>query len=117
MGERQRIMQNRRRTRLYALVAAAGLVLFGAILLGINILSTSDEPVGRILSPSVSDPTDESSAAELKRAAEEEAAYLARARLAAEQAKTEDTTAQREDKEAPAPAPAVPSDTTMYLTI
>jgi sortase A len=115
MGERQWIMQNRRRTRLYALIAAAGLILFGAILLGINILSTSDQPVGRVFSPSVSGPTDEASAAQLKKAAEEEAAYIARARQAAEQAKTEDTTAQQEEKEAP--APAVPSDTTMYLTI
>jgi sortase A len=118
MGERQRIMKNRRRMRLYALVVAAGLILFGAILLGFNILSTSDEPVGRVSNPSVSDPTDESAAEALQRAAQQEASYVARARqAAAEQAKKKEA-AQREEKEEEAsPTPAVPSDTTMYLTI
>jgi sortase A len=116
MGERQRIMKNKRQMRLYALIGAACLILFGAILLGINILSTSDEPVGRVFSPSVSDPADGSAAEELQRAAQEEASYVARARqAAAEQAKKAEEAAQREEK-AP-PTPAVPSDTTMYLTV
>jgi sortase A len=112
MGERQRILKNRRRTRLYGLVAAAGLVLFGALLLGINIL-TSDEPVERVATPaSVPDP------AEQARAAQQEAAFMASARQAAAEAekKAEDTAPQASKPE-PEPEAAIPSDTTMYLTI
>ncbi len=110
MGERQRILKNRRRTRLYGLVAAAALILFGALLLGINILM-SEEPVERVATP-VSAPDPEEQA----RAAQQEAAFMASARQAAAEAekKTENTAAQ-----APKPEPQfkVPSDTTMYLTI
>lgn len=114
MGERQRIMKNRRRTRLYALIAAAGLVLVGALLLGINIL-TSDEPVDRVATPSsVPDPE------EMGRAAQQEADFVAGARQAAAEAAKEaeapkKETAQREAETSP--APVVPPDTTMYLTI
>jgi sortase A len=110
MGERQRIMKNRRRTRLYGLVAAAGLVLFGALLLGINILA-SDEPVERVTTPaSVPDPD------ELGRAAQQEAAFMASAmRAAAEAEKETEQTAPRASN--PEPLFQVPSDTTMYLTI
>jgi LPXTG-site transpeptidase (sortase) family protein len=110
MGERQRILKNKRRMRLYGLVAAAGLVLFGALLLGINIL-TSDEPVERVATPaSVPDPE------ELGRAAQQEAAFMAKARQAAAEAekKTEDAAPRASNTE---PQPAVPPDTTMYLTI
>jgi LPXTG-site transpeptidase (sortase) family protein len=110
MGERQRILKNKRRMRLYGLVAAAGLVLFGALLLGINIL-TSDEPVERVATPaSVPDPE------ELGRAAQQEAAFMAKARQAAAEAekKTNETAPRASNAE---PQPAVPSDTTMYLTI
>jgi sortase A len=120
MGERTQIMKQRRRTRLYALVAAAGLVLFGALLLGINIL-TSEEPVERVATPaSVPDPE------EMSRAAQQEADFVAGARQAAAEAAKEakaakKVTAQREvtvQREAEtAPAPAVPPDTTMYLTV
>jgi sortase A len=110
MGERQRILKYRRRTRLYGLVAAAGLILFGALLLGINIL-TSDEPVERVATPaSVPDPD------ELGRAAQQEAAFMASARQAAAEAenKTEEPAPQASS---PEPQFKVPSDTTMYLTI
>jgi sortase A len=111
MGERQRILKSRRRrTRLYGLVAAAGLVLFGALLLGINIL-TSDKPVERVATPaSVPDPN------ELGRAAQQEAAFMASARQAAAEAekKTEQTAPQASN---PEPQFKIPSDTTMYLTI
>jgi sortase A len=112
MGERQRIMKNRRRTRLYALIAAAGLVLVGALLLGINIL-TSDEPVERVAIPSsVPDPE------EMGRAAQQEADFVAGARQAAAEAAKEAAKKETARREAEtSPAPAVPPDTTMYLTI
>jgi sortase A len=120
MGERQRIMKNRRwRTRLYTLVAAAGLVLFGALLLGINIL-TSGGPVERVATPaSVPDPE------ELERAAQQEAAYFASARqAAAENAREAEKEAapqarapQARAPQAPEPQAAVPTDTTMYLSV
>ncbi len=112
MGERQRIMKNRRRTRLYGLVAAAGVILFGALLLGINIL-TSDQPVERVATPSSAPDPDE-----MGRAAQQEAAFMASARQAAAEAEkknTEDRTTQVSKPEEP--QVKVPSDTTMYLTI
>jgi len=115
MGERARIMKQRRRTRLYGFIAAAGLVLFGALLLGINIL-TNDEPVGRVSTPtSIPDPE------ELARADQQAAAYVADARQkAAEAAQAEaEKSAPRQAPQASEPEPevAVPSDTYMYLTI
>ncbi len=84
-------MKNRRRTRLYGLVVAAGLVLFSALLLGINIL-TSEKPVERVSTPaSVPDPD------ELGRAAQQEAAFMASAMQAAAEAD--------EKTEEPAPQP------------
>src|SRR5215210_2333421 len=111
MGERQRIMKNRRRTRLYGLVVAAGVILFGALLLGINIL-TSDEPVERVATPSSAPDPDE-----MARAAQQEASFMAGARQAAAEAEkqTEDKAPQASKPEEP--QTAIPSDTTMYLTI
>ncbi len=99
--------------RLYALVAAAGLVLFGALLLGINIL-TSTGPVERVATPaSVPDPK------EMERAAQQEADYLARAmQAAAERSKEPQKKEAAPQAQTPEPqAAAVPTDTTMYLTI
>ncbi len=121
MGDRQQIMKNRRwRMRLYALVAAAGLVLFGALLLGINIL-TSTGPVERVATPaSVPNPK------ELERAAQQEADYLAHAMQAAAQREKEPQNKEAAPQaQTPEPqvqvaepqAAAVPTDTTMYLTI
>ena len=130
MGERQGILKNRRwRMRLYTLAAAALLVLFGALLLGINIL-TSTGPVERVATPaSVPDPK------EMERAAQQEADYLASAMLAAaeerakeepnkEQAAPQQAAPQQAAPQQAAPEPqaaaapaAVPTDTTMYLTI
>jgi sortase A len=110
MGERQQILKNRRRTRFYGLVAAAGLVFFGALLLGINIL-TSDKPVERVATPaSVPDPD------ELGRAAQQEAAFMASARQAAAEAEKESAKPAPQASK-PEPQTAIPSDTTMYLTI
>ena len=103
-------MKNRRRMRFYGLLAAAGLILFGALLLGINIL-TSDEPVERVATPaSVPDPDEQA------RAAQQESAFMAGARQAAAEAekKAEDTAPQASK---PEPEAAIPSDTTMYLTV
>ena len=110
MGERQRILKNRRRTRLYGLAAAAGVILLGALLLGINVL-TSDEPVERVATPaSVPDPDEQA------RAAQQEAAFMASARQAAAEAEKEsEKPAPQASK--PEPQTAIPSDTTMYLTI
>ena len=104
--------------RLYTLVAAAGLVLFGALLLGINIL-TSTGPVQRVATPaSVPDPK------EMERAAQQEADYLANAMQAAAERSKEPNQRSKEPKKeaaprarAPEPQVAVPTDTTMYLTI
>ena len=103
-------MKNRRRARLYGLLAAAGLIFFGALLLGINIL-TSEEPVERVATPaSVPDPDEQA------RAAQQESAFMAGARQAAAEAekKAEDTAPQASK---PEPEAAIPSDTTMYLTV
>ena len=125
MGDRSRILKSSRQMRLYTLVAAAGLILFGALLLGINIL-TGDQPTERVATPDFSN---EAATEELQRAAEQERDYLANARqAAAEKAAKQQEPAQRAEKEAapqeaapqapaPEPEPAIPSDTTMYLTI
>ena len=113
MGERQRIMKSRRRTRLYGLLAATGLILFGALLLGINIL-TSEEPVERVATPASAPDPDEQA-----RAAQQEADFMAGARQAAAEAekKTDDTAPQASKPNPETEATAIPSDTTMYLTI
>jgi sortase A len=113
MGERQRIMKSRRRTRLYGLLAATGLILFGALLLGINIL-TSEEPVERVTTPASAPDPDEQA-----RAAQQEADFTAGARQAAAEAekKTDDTAPQASKPKPETEATAIPSDTTMYLTI
>jgi sortase A len=120
-------MKNRRRVRLYGFITIAFLAFLGALILGmsifgINLLGTNDGPIGRVDAPATPDSADQ-----LQRAAQDEAAYIARARqAAAEQAAKEQAAAERavvaerraserraEDK----PAPTVPVDTTMYLTI
>jgi sortase A len=107
MGERSWIMRGKRRTRLYGLVAAAALILFAALLLAINIL-TSDEQVDRAATP------DTGSTEELEKAAQQEAAFLANAREAAAEAAEKEEAAQTSTSR---PQPAVPPDSTMYLTI
>ncbi len=123
-------MKSKRRMRLYGFVAAAGLVLFGALLIGINAL-TSDRTVERGIAPS---PVDERAA----EAARQEAAYMGDARQAAAEAAREAAAKEAAAKEAAAkeaaakeaaerqaasresdspPQAAVPPDTTMYLTI
>jgi sortase A len=104
MGERSRILRNKRRKLLHhALVAAACLTLFGVLLiwinvmgtdLGINILGTGDEPVERAAVPDTATDPDPISefAAELQREAAPRASH-------------------------PEPQAAVPTDTTMYLTV
>ncbi len=115
-------MKGKRRTRPYALAVAACLVLFGALLVGINVLATSNEPVERAVAPdTASGPVNEFVAEELERAAEQEAAYMA----SALRARADEEPAKEEAKKEPAAQPsdegtpqaAVPSDTTMYLTI
>ena len=105
MGEGQRVLKNGRRIRLYTLVGTAGLILFGALLLGINIL-TSDEPVERAATPE----TDLASETEgLQRAAEQEAAERAEKEAAPRAAPPQAAPPELQT--------AVPIDTTMYLTV
>ena len=117
-------MKSKRRRRLYSFVAAATMVLFGAVLIGINVL-TSDKTVERGISPN---PVDERAAAEMQEAAQHEAAYMANARQAAAEAAREAAAKEAAEKRAAeersasreadtAPQAAVPPDTTMYLTI
>ena len=119
-------MKHRRRVRRYGFIAIAFLAFLGVLVLclsifGIDLLGTEDRPVGRVEAPATPD-----SAEQLERAAEVEAAYVARARQAAAEQAREQAAAERavvaerraserraEDK----PAPTVPADTTMYLTI
>lgn len=123
MGDRARTMKNRRRVRLYGFITIAFLAFLGALILGmsifgINLLGTNDGPIGRVDAPATPDSTDQ-----LQRAAQDEAAYVARARqAAAEQAAKQEAAArkqraERRANEQASPTPVVPPDTTMYLTV
>lgn len=123
MGDRSWISKNRRRVRLYGFIAFAFLAFLGVLLLGLNVfgvdlLGTEDGPVGRVEAPATPD-----SGEELQKAAQEEAAHITRGRqAAAEQAAKQEAAeraviAERRAEERAAPPPAVPTDTTMYLTI
>lgn len=119
-------MKHRRRVRRYGFIAIAFLAFLGVLVLclsvfGIDLLGTEDGPVGRVEAPATPDSTEQ-----VERAAEVEAAYIARARQAAAEQAREQAAAERavvaerraserraEDK----PAPTIPVDTTMYLTI
>jgi sortase A len=121
-------MKNRRRARLYGFIAIAFLAFLGALVLGlsvfgIDLMGTEDGPVGRVEAPATPD-----SSEQMERAAEAEAAYMARSRqaaaeqareqAAAERAATERAATERAQRRAEAePALTVPTDTTMYLTI
>jgi sortase A len=124
MGDRARTMKYRRRVRLYGFITIAFLAFLGALILGlsmfgIDLLGTNDGPIGRVDAPATpADSTD------LQKAAQDEAAFVARARqAAAEQAAKQETEARKQTVERSAnegeasPTPAVPPDTTMYLTV
>ena len=130
MGDRARVMKHRRRVRLYGFIAIAFLAFLGALVLGmsifgIDLLGTGDGPVGRVESPATPD-----SSEQLQKAAQDEADYVARARqAAAEQAAKQEVRKQRAEQRVEqrverrasepeaSPTPAVPPDSTMYLTI
>jgi len=122
MGDGQRFLKNRGRVRLYGFIAIAFLAFLGALILGMSVLGINllgtDGLVGRVVAPATPD-----SAEQAQRAAQEEAAYVARAKqAAAEQAAKNAVAAERHasDRRAgdkPVPIPVVPADTTMYLTI
>jgi sortase A len=116
-------MKNRRRVRLYGFIAIAFLAFLGALILGLSVfgvdlLGTENGPVGRVEAPATPDSTEQ-----VQRAAQEEAAYITRARQAAaeqaakEQAAERAVRAERRAESQPTPTPAVPTDTTMYLTV
>jgi sortase A len=122
MGDGPRFLKNRERVRLYGFIAIAFLaflcaLILGMSVLGINLLGT-DGLVGRVVAPATPD-----SAEQAQRAAQEEAAYVARAKqAAAEQAAKNAVAAERHASnrragDKPVPIPVVPADTTMYLTI
>src|SRR5215217_5242621 len=124
MGDRVRTMKYRRRIRLYGFIVIAFLAFLGALILGLSIfgidlLGTTDGPLGRMVAPATPD-----SAERVQRAAQDEADYVARAKqAAAEQAAKQEAEAaeqraeRRADQEKASPTPAVPTDTTMYLTV
>jgi sortase A len=132
MGDLQRFLKNRERVRLYGFIAFAFLAFLGALILGMSVLGINllgtDGWLGRAVAPATPD-----SAEQAQRAAQDEAAYLARAKqAAAEQAAKEQAAAKRavvaerraSDRRAEAraqdeavPTPTVPADTTMYLTV
>jgi len=123
MGERSRIMRGKRRSRLYALVAAACLALFGVLFLGVSVFGASDGLLGRITDPittSDRDPASDFAGDELQRASEQEANFVASARQAAAEQAAKDEVKKEAPEQRPDEAtaqPAIPSDTTMYLTI
>jgi sortase A len=123
MGDRSRILKNGRRGRLYVLIAGAflaflGVLILGASIFGVNLLGT-DDPVGRVDAPATSPDSTE----QLQRAAQDEAAYVVRARQAIAEQAAKDAAAERaataEQREAGSAEmpPAIPTDTTMYLSI
>lgn len=119
-------MKSRRRARLYGFIAIAILAFLGAVVLGlsvfgIDLLDTGSGPVGRVEAPATPDSTEQ-----MERAAEAEAAYVARARQAAAEEARKQAAAERavvaerrasERRAEDEPVPTVPADTTMYLTI
>ena len=111
-------MRRGRQSRLYASIAAAGLILIGVLLVGINILGASDGPVERAATP---DTNLVNETEELQRATEQEAAFVASAMKAAAENAAEQESTERETAPSQAVSPehpaAVPTDTTMYLTI
>ena len=124
MGDRARTMKNRRRVRLYGFITIAFLAFLGVLILGmsifgIDLLGTNDGPIGRVDAPATpADSTD------LQKAAQDEAAFVARARqAAAEQAAKQESEVRKQraerraNEEEASPTPVVPPDTTMYLTI
>ena len=113
-------MKFRRRMRHYGFIAVAFLAFLGALILGLSIfgidlLGTSDGPIGRVVAPATPD-----SAEQVQRAAQDEADYVARARQAAAEKAAEaakQRAERRANQEKASPTPAVPTDTTMYLTV
>jgi sortase A len=122
MGDGPRFLKNRERVRLYGFIAIAFLAFLGALILGMSVLGINllgtDGLVGRVVAPATPD-----SAEQAQRAAQEEAAYVARAKqAAAAQAAKNAVAAERHASnrragDKPVPIPVVPADTTMYLTI
>jgi sortase A len=128
MGKASKIFKGGRRASLYLLAAA--LLAFGAVVLGISVLWPESEPVEEVATPAAApapQPLVNESLVEARaraagqaarEAAQEEAAEkeAARETAAEEKPAREQQPAEREPVEK-ASAPAVPPDTTMYLTI
>jgi sortase A len=120
-GWRSRQFARKNMSVLYSLGFVALLIVGFSLYVGASILEDTENRVEKAATPDFSN---EAATEELQRAAEQERDYLANARqAAAEKAAKQQEPAQRAEKEAapqapaPEPEPAVPSDTTMYLTI
>jgi sortase A len=122
MGDGRRFLKNGKRVRFYAFIFVAFLAFLGALILGMSVLGINvpgtEGPMGRVLAPATL-----GSAEQMQQADREESDYVSRAKqAAAAQAAKNAVEAERHASERraqgkPAPTPAVPKDTTMYLTI
>ena len=120
MGKASRILRGERRKILYLL--AAGLLAFGAVLVGIGIFGPEDEPVQGVATPeSVAPaPLDNDALVEAQARAADQVARQKAAEEARKQAAEEKQAAkERAEKEAAEreSAPVVPTDPAMYLSI
>lgn len=109
MGEASKILGGKRRALLYLLTAA--LLVVGAGLFGVSALWPEGEPVQRVSTPAAEpalQPPDEG-VAEAQRGDEEKASENAARERPSGEREVESERAER--------APAVPPDTTMYLTV
>ena len=124
MGKAQKIFRSERRAGLYLLGAIC--VALGALFVGISVFGAEGEPVKEAVTPAVAsapEPLVNEALVEARARIDGQAARRAAEREAAraeEAAERERMAAERdrgESRAAAEPAPVVPADTTMYLSV
>ena len=122
MGKAQKIFGSERRAGLYLLGAIC--LALGALFVGISVFAAEGEPVSGASTPVVAsapEPLVNEALVEAQARIDEQAARRAAEREEARtEARAEETAAQRdrgENRAAAEPAPVVPADTTMYLSV